>query len=562
MRDLKQTKNRTQDGLRGRPWLWFLCLQVAALLFSGSPAKANYQGVSELPAATAPSAGRAALNLRNDSGVTSARNTRADASPVVTTLNATNSNNVVPGTISTQPTIFNAPTATTLPNSPAAAAPYVNQIPVNMAPIVPLMMPQPQQMDPNLIPMLAQLASQAIMMATQQNKRPSADYVSEEYTSDSSGAYDSGAQYDQEGAVVAQFERLEQINSNNTAPAELGGGSIGVPPPACTTCLAPTQQDARFQTCKESNGFFEDFLARAGNPGLASLANYTPKPSTVSCIAQNIPMVRTSNYRYCESGSGTYGEKVERPCASEKMVKALSSAFELTTECLAGYMDPRAETDPEAKASMRRAFFQLISHESGWSMNAVSHTGAGGLGQMTQGAIEDVNTRELPDIMARVKGSPNPACQALAKTNYPVLDGGRDNACERVTMSNGNPQLNLMYTLGHLKMVRSAIEGQIDALNLAPNIRAQLIDQVMIWGHNVGSGGIAPILRITISKQTALLRSGNVGEFLVKMKDDVRSWHAANSRRNATEPTQFLAQTQDRLKTLETSVNGKCGVVN
>lgn len=432
------------------------------------------------------------------------------------------------------------PSATNAGTLPAGAG-YALLSPPQQAVAPVAYVPQPAPQQNNMMPMIASMAGQALQMmggggsgsskqsGNGQMIRGRGDAGTNSYASDNGGAF--------------------------------SGPTEGATPPSCVSCSKPTSQDPRFQSCSNSNGYYEDILERASDPGLALLKSHTPAQSTMTCIARGMQTVSTQ-YRYCADATSRYGQKVDRPCASERMVRAVSSAYELTSECLAAYIDPRAESSAEAKASIRRAAFQLMNHESSWSLNAVSQTGAGGMGQMVQGAIQDVNRNEWSAIMNQVRGSSNPSCQTLAKMSYIPMSGSLSASCERISPKNGNPQLNMMYTFGHMKLVRERVEGMIDALNLPSSVRTQLIDQITVWGHNVGSGGIAEALRISLRRHGQTLQSGNVQGFLKEMQGDVYQWHVAKTSRDPREPTRFLAKTQQDLARVEAGAGGNCGVFN
>lgn len=396
--------------------------------------------------------------------------------------------------------------------------------------------PAPNTQDPNLLPMMLQVAGALI----------------KGMPSDSTGK-----NHDTNAELRATAERAGALNARVN---QVTSGVQGVPPATCTSCLTSTTQDPRFERCSNQNGYFEDVLAGGNLPAMQALKDATPSNATVTCMAERM---RTSGgrFNYCSQGSGGYGQRVNRPCASERMVRAVASAFELTSECLAGYVDPGTENNAEAKASLRRALFQLINHESGFVPNSVSSTEAGGMGQLTQGAIQHINREEFGTIQARIKSSSNPACQQLAKSEYRPMQGSTANGCERLALQNGNPQLNLMYSMAHMKLIYDQVAGQLDRAGVSGAARTTLLHQLLVWGHNVGSGGMGEILRISLSRHGASLRAGNVGAFLQAMQQDTASWHRAKGQRDPAEPTRFLAKTQNDLASLERRVNGSCGVI-
>lgn len=415
----------------------------------------------------------------------------------------------------------------------------IPQLPV-VAPTAPIL--QMPNQDPNMMPQLLGVVGQALSAWGSQGKDKKS----------------SGTSYDKDADLRATIEKAEAMNGYVNS---VTSGAQGVPPMTCVICGTATAQNPKYERCNNRNGYFEDYLNAPKSPGVRLLKSHTPAEATMTCIAETQRSFSTNRYHYCTQGGGGYGQNVARPCASENMVKTVASAYELTAGCLAGYIDPGADSNPEAKASIGRAMFQLMNHESGWNLNAVSGTSAGGMGQLTQSAIQHINREEFGKIQARIQGSSDKSCKQLAQTNYQPMQGGLSNACERVSMANGNPQLNMMYTMAHMKLVRDQVEGHIERMGLAPGVRTQLIDQMMVWGHNVGSGGMGQILAAGLRRHGADLRSENVGGFLQKLRQDTYQWHQVKGGRAPGEPTNFLSATQYRLGQLEKRLNGKCGIL-
>lgn len=421
-------------------------------------------------------------------------------------------------------------------------------------PAVPGFVMPPTSQDPNMLPTVLQMAGQILpKLFGGADDDTSADEDDDD--GDLTGNDSTGTTYDQDSDMRSLIETTGKIQGRVD---DMGGPPSHSAP--CVLCSTETSQNPLFETCTQRNGYFEDLLEAANNPRLALLKEHTPKDSTVSCIAQTMRNVSTPRYHECPSGVGRYGPRVKRPCASERYVRAVASAYEMTSDCFSGYLDSRADSDPDAKASIRRALFQLVNHESGWVTNAVSGTEAGGMGQFTSGAIASVNTmhfQQMQDYMRRNTG--NASCQTLAKGNYERMP--KAPGCARLSLENGNPQLGLMYTMAHMKMVRDAVETTVDGLNLSSSVRSQLIDQLMIWGHNVGTG-ISQMFRTAARRHGAMLRAGNVDGFLDTMKGDVRAWHRTKAGKGrVSEATNFLAHTQARMDNLEKRMNGSCGVL-
>lgn len=518
----------------------FVSFAVAFVAYAES-AEANYQGAGpsvlqaakSRPAATG-SAPRPAVRAVATSAARPSRRAKVDDVTASSSGSLTVQTSIPVGTTDAATTSANsALPSTTMGALPPGVRGVVAPAPA-AAPVA--VMPPTNSQDPNLLPMMLQVAGALIkgMPTGETGKNYSAD--------------------------ADLRSTVEKANAMNRYVADVGAGVQGVPPTTCTSCLHSTTQDPRFETCRNGNSYFEDVLAGANIPALALVRENQPSASTVTCVAESM-RASSGAFNFCSRGHGGYGSRVPRPCVSEKMARTVASAFELTSECLAGYVDPQAERDPEVKASLRRAMFQLINHESGFVTNSVSPTQAGGMGQLVQSAIQHINRDEFGKIQSRIRSSSNPACRQLAKADYRPMQGNLANACERVALQNGNPQLNMMYTMAHMRLIYDQVAGQLDRAGVPANQRAPLLHQLLVWGHNVGSGGLGEILRISLARNGQLLRAGNTSEFLQRMQQDTSRWHAAKGQRDPREPTRFLARTQNDLASIEKRVNGSCGVI-
>lgn len=517
----------------------FLCALLTPLALL-----ANYQGPQARgpvarPAVAAKVAAPAAVRNAATTTAATARVVRVDDTAATGGLSVQNSIPVDPAASTNTAGVPSSNAATAA--IPTGARGLSQSVPVSAAPAA--VLPPPNTEDPNLLPMMLQMAGALLKGMPSES---------------------TGKNHDADAEMRATAQRADALNSyvgGVTSGAPVQGIAVqGVPPATCTSCLQGTTQDPRFERCSNGNGYLEDVLAGGNLNGLQALQDTSPSNSTVTCVAERM---RTAGgrFNYCSRGHGGYGQRVGRPCASERMVRAVASAFELTSECLAGYVDPATEQNPEAKASLRRALFQLINHESGFVPNSVSSTEAGGMGQLTRGAIQHINREEFGKIQARIRSGANPACRQLAKTEYRPMEGSTANGCERLALQNGNPQLNLMYSMAHMRLIYDQVAGQLERAGIPENTRTPLLHQLLVWGHNVGSGGMGEILRLSLARHGGLLRAGQIGPFLQAMQQDTAQWHRAKGERDPGEPTRFLAKTQNDLASLERRVNGSCGVI-
>ena len=97
---------------------------------------------------------------------------------------------------------------------------------------------------------------------------------------------------------------------------------------------------------------------------------------------------------------------------------------------------------------------------------------------------------------------------------------------------------------------------------MSAETRASLLDQVSVWGHNVGAGGMPEILRSSLRENGSLLTSGRVTDFLKATGPHAVRWHQSNGLKPArtAEASSFWLKTVNDLGDVERKVNGRCGV--
>lgn len=207
-------------------------------------------------------------------------------------------------------------------------------------------------------------------------------------------------------------------------------------------------------------------------------------------------------------------------------VDVTANSFNAVADCLGDYVSGSAETKREAAL----AVFSLTTLESGLHANAMSPTGAGGIGQFTNVAIADVNSR-LKNIRAQQAKSSNPVCnQVLMKVLNEPMTASSAKTCDRLALSKNNPLKNMIYTFAYQGSQRKYLEetalksrifsGVLSA-DLPASERVTLASMVTIWSHNTGPGGMKVPLTAMMTEYLQARKSvktaADVDQFLLEI---------------------------------------------
>lgn len=257
--------------------------------------------------------------------------------------------------------------------------------------------------------------------------------------------------------------------------------------------------------------------------------------------------------------------RVEKSCNSRDKTHLAQISFELATSCFADYLVGE-QASAIQKSSISNALFALISWESGFHSNAVSHKGAGGIGQLTYGALKDIETNKIIEGMqAHVNKNKdsNQACAQLSRVPLRKIPS-ETGSCQRINVDNGNPLTNLIHTIGYQKIIRkNYLERRIGAIprlqtilkNMDDGKREKLLSSLSVWANNTGPSGLTnPFLNFaTTHRGQALLQENNSDQFLKELEAFVRN-HPSNINR-ADETGNFFKNLQNRVDIIKKAAN-------
>jgi hypothetical protein len=396
-----------------------------------------------------------------------------------------------------------------------------------------------------------------------------------------------------EEAVVNQATKINTVNTMSPSVAD--------PALNCPTCKAPTAADIEFMECKRENSYLNDDIAKVmKSPSPLWKEIFSPVPDATTyikpiCIRKGMEShfnERSKSFRECSSSAravSPQSKKVLRPCINEDYFKLVTKSFNLVTQCMKVGIHA-GESEEEVKKDAL-AVYSLISVESGFHVNAMSGTGAGGIGQVTDDAITYINNHVLPVIRTNLQASSSDICKMLDREilSEPMkADGG--NNCDRIAISKGNPLKNMVYTYANIYTSKQQIsedlfedEDYADKFDLSATEKADLLRQLAVWSHNTGVSGIVTPARATLAHNYAGKKVKSVSEFMEFMKTNIRVYPAKGrdvlitkkgkkgkkitvvkrvGRGNSTpsrilETSQYYPRIQETLHDIEDNVDGK-----
>jgi hypothetical protein len=375
-----------------------------------------------------------------------------------------------------------------------------------------------------------------------------------------------GSKNDTQSTAASAIQSLTAMNQIQT---------LIQPEADCKNCKA---QSPVYEKCGVKNSYFEtqlDILQSV--PGYDDLVSSRPRyPRIESCVRESMNM-SGGKFRVCDQNGNQVQTRAPKACASDRLVNVTQNAFGLSVDCLAEFLNKDAHHPAVLKETFRNTI-ALVNLESGFQINSHSNTSAAGLGQITDGTTDWINKTMWNKMKAHIANSQNPSCSDLRRFDLKPSRPSRAYVCDRLGLQNGNPITNMLYTLGHLKLVRQEIESVFDRrmkelrLKITPEFREKLIGNLTNWGHNTGAYGITrPLLSglETVEIQNAL-KAQNADKFNELMKFEVASFHEYYlKRRNfpedkiparVIEASRFNDYVQNKLKTLEKRVGRECSI--
>lgn len=347
----------------------------------------------------------------------------------------------------------------------------------------------------------------------------------------------------------------------------------------------PSPTSTSFETCDNKNNYLEkqfDHLAKERtflrtlnqkNPGFkehiktACFKNsmetvFGPKSEIYGQCAPGQDSITTQNTNCRTQVTTVRGKKerkrvcssrmdsANRPCLSERYVNTVKNSFDLATECLKDYLTPKDKfqnvSDQTFKGIQQRnalAVFSLLTVESGMHINAMSPTGAGGLGQLTGDGLSAVARIQIPQMKAFLtRPESSVQCKNLSRVYLqpsvlPRVSYSYN--CDRISLTRGQPLVGLIYSYGHIKQseedmlrfLNNSDRRQMKKFNLNESEMDKLITALALWSHNTGSMGLIHPMTYLLNNKYSKRKVTNVDQFLAELKVYMKS-HSFSRRRS------------------------------
>ncbi|MFN7905514.1 MAG: hypothetical protein ACK5P5_10055 [Pseudobdellovibrionaceae bacterium] len=319
-------------------------------------------------------------------------------------------------------------------------------------------------------------------------------------------------------------------------------GATAQPPcMACQTRPATEAPEAtRGEPCTARNSYLESQIRslRTTSPFIQqSLSAYESGQNRKvirSCISTMMQTTFGPGNRAFHHTSRGCGANGVRPCLSTQYVDLLASSLETAINCLSNENNPNSVFQ---KADIR-AILAMFNIESGFHTNVFSPTGAGGIGQLTEGAINDMNKNQMPQIRRNLEARGGLCAQLSQEILSRPMSASVSNRCERASISAGNPMKNLMYSLAYYNTSRSMYRSRFfsqpsrgtdyrrlfrpspcDVAEAScrssagyqqwKNMQDELLARTAAWSHNTGPYGMSSRFE---GLATRWLRTGRVME--------------------------------------------------
>jgi hypothetical protein len=364
---------------------------------------------------------------------------------------------------------------------------------------------------------------------------------------------------------------LDVTERANTIQKMLGrpGNSTN---PNCTNC-SETETDFRYMQCNSQNDYLEKDLSNEFNAQSSPLGAIlrmpiqTPSIIKPACIRISMESRFNANSRLFRECSADGKQKTAfRPCISKNYFALVNNSFNVVSSCMKEFIAPGASE--ETQNLDVRAVFALINVESGFHLNATSTTGAGGIGQFTNPAIQDVNVNELRDIRISLEGNPNRMCGEMSLNFLDSLEPirtGLENSCDRTSIFNGNPVKNMIYTFAYLSGIKRDMERMIftdknyqNKFALSEYDLNKIKRALMIWSHNAGPAGtwtpVKSLLNTAYRGKKVTDPEKFINEIQQYMQKLPASANKSSSRRRET--SKYFPAITSTLKAIEENVGG------
>jgi len=218
--------------------------------------------------------------------------------------------------------------------------------------------------------------------------------------------------------------------------------------------------------------------------------NDGPSREDRACIFQaQANSASPSGYAKCANQNSNLKVSRERPCISKNYVELTARAFRMVTACT---------------GASPRELFGLFLQESGFHLNALSWTGALGVGQLTTPGVKGVQQVEddfaetplykatVERIDSRIKNKPY--CKPLIEADELTLSAKEiEKSCSILSFPR-NPTYPILLSTKLYLYQKALIEDYIKSHaafdRFKPSTRVALAKELALYAYNAGVGGV------------------------------------------------------------------------
>jgi hypothetical protein len=329
--------------------------------------------------------------------------------------------------------------------------------------------------------------------------------------------------------VARQVDRLKSAQESLN-PQTFQAQTTSDSPTECKTCNQKAS-DAKYEQCSSGNDYLEKRMDKMQNSSPLFKFLTQPNPPEVrptinpACVADFMEEKQSTAgiYRACQPGLAMTSRRIHRACLSERYVNVTANAFNLAATCLDGYI-PKEVISTIAK---------VLPRESGYHVNAMNSNpdSGSGIGQLNRISIRDVNWYLIPELKQQLAGSKIAACRSIDTELFKSKTPMRENSaasCERLNLENGQPMLNIIYSMGVMKNKRKRMDLSIfnNAFNknrfkLSEADMVKVREAVMMWSYNIGES-VFPAVQATLGHYSAAHPVTNVKDLISRLKREIK----------------------------------------
>lgn len=288
--------------------------------------------------------------------------------------------------------------------------------------------------------------------------------------------------------VASSLNRIEQVNKEGQ---KLGQIRETDPTKVCAECDVVNGTDILYSDCAAygRNNYMDPLIAASSSSLVKNLSAAPLKSNYIkaACTKHAMENQIISDGSFSTSCIGAGKVKPARACTTGPYHRLMHNSFELAADCMKDFLNvPNYEDVVEE-------LMALLTIESNFQLNAVSPTGAGGVGQLTGrgGAIEDVNNKALRDLQRYFASHSNEACRGLTSVVKKPMSYAR---CERMSLNSDNPIKNLIFSFAYRKISHGYLKHGLESKVLRSKFATEelynkFVQSAISHSHNTGAGG-------------------------------------------------------------------------